>query len=129
MLTPVPSTTTTRRSLHQRLRPCCWRSLDRPASTPGAPSESPSYRAAQQRFVQTYPKAKVFLSDPSYPINSIQAAELAAGEAARHYYSLEQAGVIVAVDSDFLGVEQDHALSPRGERHRQVHREVGLAHS
>ncbi|MFO7566319.1 MAG: 4Fe-4S dicluster domain-containing protein, partial [Enhygromyxa sp.] len=76
-------------------------------------SLSPSLRAAQQRFVQTYPKAKVFLCDPTYPINSIRAAEMIAGEGARHYYSLEEAKVIVAVDADFLGVEQDHVRLAR----------------
>ncbi|HVH97464.1 MAG TPA: hypothetical protein VM869_02095, partial [Enhygromyxa sp.] len=76
-------------------------------------SLSPSFRAAQQRFVQTYPKAKVVLCDPSYPINAIRAAEMAAGEGARYYHSLEEAKVIVAADSDFLGVDQDHVRLTR----------------
>jgi Fe-S-cluster-containing dehydrogenase component len=84
-------------------------------------SLSPSFRAAQQRFVQTYPKAKVVLCDPSYPVNSIQAAELAAGEGARYYHSLEEATVILAADSDFLGVEQDHVrLAREFSRRRKV---------
>ncbi|PRP98309.1 Tetrathionate reductase subunit B precursor [Enhygromyxa salina] len=76
-------------------------------------SLSPSFRALQQRFVQTYPKAKVVLDDPTYPINSIRAAEMVAGEGARAYHDLEQATVIVAADSDFLGVEQDHVRLAR----------------
>jgi Fe-S-cluster-containing dehydrogenase component len=76
-------------------------------------SLSPSFRAAQQRFVQTYPKAKVVLCDPSYPINSIRAAEMVAGEGARYYHSLEEAKIIVAADSDFLGVDQDHVRLTR----------------
>src|SRR5690606_23002638 len=76
-------------------------------------SLSPSLRAAQQRFVQTYPKAKVVLCDPSYPINSIRAAEMVAGEGARAYFNLQEATVIVAADADFLGVEQDHVRLAR----------------
>jgi Fe-S-cluster-containing dehydrogenase component len=76
-------------------------------------SLSPSFRALQQRFVQTYPNAKVVLDDPTYPINTIRAAEMVAGEGARAYYSLTQASVIVAVDSDFLGVDQDHVRLAR----------------
>jgi Fe-S-cluster-containing dehydrogenase component len=76
-------------------------------------SLSPSFRALQQRFVQTYPKAKVVLDDPSYPINSITAAEMVAGEGARAYHSLEEAAVVVAADCDFLGVEQDHVRLTR----------------
>ncbi|PRQ04948.1 4Fe-4S dicluster domain-containing protein [Enhygromyxa salina] len=76
-------------------------------------SLSPSFRALQQRFVQTYPKAKVVLDDPTYPINSIRAAEMVAGEGARAFHSLQEATVIVAADSDFLGVEQDHVRLAR----------------
>jgi Fe-S-cluster-containing dehydrogenase component len=76
-------------------------------------SLSPSFRALQQRFVQTYPNAKVVLDDPSYPINTIRASEMVAGEGARAFYSLTEASVIVAVDSDFLGVEQDHVRLAR----------------
>ncbi|MCA9682274.1 MAG: 4Fe-4S dicluster domain-containing protein [Myxococcales bacterium] len=76
-------------------------------------SLSPSFRAMQQRFVQTYPQAKVVLCDPTYPINSIRAAEMAGGEGARAFYSLQEASVIVAVDSDFLGVDQDHTRLAR----------------
>jgi Fe-S-cluster-containing dehydrogenase component len=76
-------------------------------------SLSPSFRALQQRFVQTYPNAKVVLSDPTYPINTIRAAEMVAGEGARAYYNLTDASVVVAVDSDFLGVDQDHVRLTR----------------
>jgi Fe-S-cluster-containing dehydrogenase component len=76
-------------------------------------SLSPSFRALQQRFVQTYPNAKIVLDDPSYPINSIRAAEMVAGEGARAFYSLSEASVLLAVDSDFLGVEQDHVRLAR----------------
>jgi len=86
-------------------------------------SLSPSYCAAQQRFVQNYPKAKVVVCDPSYPINSIRAAEMAAGEGARYYHNLEQAAVIVAVDSDFLGVDTDHVrLAREYSRKRKIER-------
>lgn len=76
-------------------------------------SLSPSFRALQQRFVQTYPKAKVFLDDPTYPINSIRAAEMVAGEGARAFHNIQDATVIVAADSDFLGVDQDHVRLAR----------------
>ena len=78
-----------------------------------AGSLSPSYRALQQQFVKTYPKAKVVLCDPTYPINSIRAAEMAAGEGARYYHSLENASVILAADADFLGLDQDHVRLAR----------------
>jgi Fe-S-cluster-containing dehydrogenase component len=71
-------------------------------------SLSPSHRALQQRFVQAYPQAKVVLCDPTYPINTIRSAEMVAGEGTRIYYSLDRVKTIVAVDSDFLGVDQDH---------------------
>lgn len=76
-------------------------------------SLSPSYRALQQRFVQTYPNAKVVLDDPTYPVNTITAAEMVAGEGARAYYNLSEASVVVAVDSDFLGLDQDHVRLTR----------------
>ncbi len=76
-------------------------------------SLSPTFRALQQRFVQLYPQAKVVLSDPSYPINSIRAAEMVAGEGARHVYNVDGAKVILAVDSDFLVTDQDHVRLAR----------------
>jgi MoCo/4Fe-4S cofactor protein with predicted Tat translocation signal len=77
-------------------------------------SLSPSFRALQQRFVQTYPKAKVVLDDPTYPINAIRAAEMVTGEeGARAYHSLQDATVIVAADADFLGTGQDHVRLAR----------------
>jgi Fe-S-cluster-containing dehydrogenase component len=84
-------------------------------------SLSPSFRALQQRFVQTYPKVKVALCDPTYPINSIRAAELVAGEGARYFHSLDNASVILAADSDFLGVDQDHVrLAKEYSRKRKL---------
>ncbi|EDM75334.1 Fe-S-cluster-containing hydrogenase [Plesiocystis pacifica SIR-1] len=76
-------------------------------------SLSPSFRAAQQRFVQTYPKAKVVLSDPTFPVNTLRAAEMVGGEGAVTFHSLKDASVIVAVDSDFLSTEQDHVRLAR----------------
>ncbi|MFV8753067.1 4Fe-4S dicluster domain-containing protein [Nannocystaceae bacterium ST9] len=73
-----------------------------------AGSLSPSYRALQQRFVAAYPQAKVVLCDPTFPINTIRASEMVAGEGARAYYSLERVKTIVAVDCDFLGLDTDH---------------------
>lgn len=71
-------------------------------------SMSPTFRSLQQRFVQTYPQAKVVLCDPTYPINTIRAAEMVGGEGARSFHSLEDAKLVVAVDSDFLATETDH---------------------
>ncbi|NVB36527.1 4Fe-4S dicluster domain-containing protein [Pseudenhygromyxa sp. WMMC2535] len=67
----------------------------------------------QQRFVQAYPEAKVVLSDPSYPVNALRAAEMVAGEGSTYYHSLQEASTILAVDSDFLGTGQDHVRLAR----------------
>jgi len=76
-------------------------------------SMSPTYRATQQAFIKAYPKAKVVLSDPSYPINTVTASEMVAGEGALAHYSLEDASVILAADSDFLGTGPDHVRLAR----------------
>ncbi len=76
-------------------------------------SMSPSLRAMQQRFVQTYPEAKVVISDPTYPINAIRAAEMVGGDGARSFHSIKDASVIVAVDSDFMTLETDHVRLAR----------------
>ncbi len=76
-------------------------------------SLSPTHRALQQRFVLAYPNAKVVLCDSSFPVNTIRAAEMAAGEGARAHYSLDHAKVVAAIDCDFLATEQDHVRLAR----------------
>ena len=76
-------------------------------------SMSPTYRATQQEFVRAYPKAKVVLCDPSYPINTITASEMVAGEGAWAHYSVADAKVILAADSDFLVNGPDHVRLAR----------------
>ncbi len=78
-----------------------------------AGSLSPSYRGLQQRFVRAYPQAKVVLCDPTYPINTIRAAEMVGGEGSRVFYNLDDVKTIVAIDCDFLGVDQDHVRLAR----------------
>ena len=76
-------------------------------------SMSPSLRAMQQAFMLAYPKAKIAISDPTYPVNAVNAAERVAGPGARSYHSLDGAKIILSVDSDFMGSEQDHVRLTR----------------
>jgi len=76
-------------------------------------SHSPSYRGLLKLFQGRYPKARLFLDAPDYPVNSTQAAEMLCGDQARYFHSLENAQLVLAVDCDFIGTEQDHVRLAR----------------
>jgi molybdopterin-containing oxidoreductase family iron-sulfur binding subunit len=82
---------------------------------------SPSLRWRIGELSKRLPKAAVYISDPGAAMHTAKAAELLAGPAARTYYSLNNAQVIFAADSDFLGVDADHTrLSGEFAKNRQI---------
>lgn len=74
---------------------------------------SPSLRDALKNFTTSFPKARVFLDDPTAPVNAVAGVELLAGEGARFTYHLQGARVIFAADADLFATEQDHVRLQR----------------
>ncbi|MEE9385574.1 MAG: 4Fe-4S dicluster domain-containing protein [Nannocystaceae bacterium] len=84
-------------------------------------SMSPTYRGLLRDFRAKYSEARIFRSDPTYPANAVAGAELVAGKGARVFHNLRRAKVILALDSDFLGTDQDHVrLAREYARNRRV---------
>ncbi|TPV96780.1 MAG: 4Fe-4S dicluster domain-containing protein [Myxococcales bacterium FL481] len=73
-----------------------------------AHTQSPTQRSLLREYREAFPKARVFLSDATTPLNAIAGAEMVAGKGARAFHSLRRAKVILSADSDFLGTDQDH---------------------
>ncbi|MFT7581387.1 MAG: Fe-S-cluster-containing dehydrogenase component [Myxococcota bacterium] len=63
---------------------------------------SPTFRGQISKFRAAFPEARIFLSDPSWPVNARDAAIAVAGAGAFTQTSLTDAKVVAAFDSDFL---------------------------
>ena len=74
---------------------------------------SPTMRSQIALFKTRYAEARVFTSDATAPSNAIAAAELIGGPGARTTFSLANANVVFALDSDFLTAETDHVRLSR----------------
>ena len=66
---------------------------------------SPSLEAVKAHAMRKFPKAKWAEYEPISEDEAIDGAILAFGEALRPQYRFEKADVVVALDSDFLGVD------------------------
>jgi molybdopterin-containing oxidoreductase family iron-sulfur binding subunit len=101
-----------------------WRSLDAVfADTAARKGEgvglvvpqvlSPTFRGLLRELVTSSPQVRIYADDPVWPANAMAAAEAVGGPGTRIYYQLTDARAILAVDSDFLGHEQDHVRLTR----------------
>lgn len=66
---------------------------------------SPSYRAVKTAVLKAYPQAKWVEFDPFAPDNQLEGATIAFGQPLTPHYAFDKANVVVALDSDFLGVD------------------------
>ena len=66
---------------------------------------SPSYRALKASVLKAYPQAKWIEYDPFAPENALEGANIAFGQPLTARYAFDQARVVLALDSDFLGVD------------------------
>lgn len=71
------------------------------------PNNSPSSRRLQQAILQAMPQAKWYQYDPVDLDIHRRAASLAFGQGVKPYYDFEKADVVVTLDCDFLGGEDD----------------------
>jgi MoCo/4Fe-4S cofactor protein with predicted Tat translocation signal len=71
---------------------------------------SPSYRALKNTVLTTYPAAKWVEYDPFAPENQLQGTATAFGQPLTPHYAFDKADVVVALDSDFLGVDSGTML-------------------
>ncbi len=65
------------------------------------------------QFQKIYPKALFVNQDTSYSASRTNVAKLLSGETSDFVYSFEKAKVILAIDSDFLGLEADNVRNAR----------------
>ena len=63
---------------------------------------SPTLGAAMRELLTAYPEAKWIQYEPAARDNALAGARLAFGQAVQPVYHLDQAAVVVALDSDFL---------------------------
>jgi MoCo/4Fe-4S cofactor protein with predicted Tat translocation signal len=76
-------------------------------------SSSPSRARLQKLIGEKFPKARWFIYEPvDFDIHR-QAATQAFGQAVRPYFKLDEANIIVSLDSDFIGAEEDTYLNVR----------------
>src|SRR4051794_13110304 len=76
-------------------------------------SSSPSRARLQKVLAEKLPQAKWFVYEPvDFDIHR-EAASLAYGQPVTPYFKLDQADVIVALDSDFIGSEEDAHINIR----------------
>jgi Fe-S-cluster-containing dehydrogenase component len=84
-----------------------------------SPTQQQQLAALRQRL----PQARLFVDDPMAPAHAQAAAELVGGPGARTFHALADTRVVVALDSDFLGVETDHVrLTREWSRTRKLER-------
>jgi Fe-S-cluster-containing dehydrogenase component len=82
---------------------------------------SPTQLRQLAQLRQRMPEARLFVDDPMAPSHSLAAAELVGGPGACTFYTLADARVVAAFDSDFLGLETDHVrLTREWSRNRKV---------
>src|SRR5204863_8852394 len=70
-------------------------------------SSSPSRQRLQKAISEKFPQAKWYVHDPLGLDIHQRAASVATGQSVRPYYKFEAAKVIVSLDCDFLGSEED----------------------
>jgi molybdopterin-containing oxidoreductase family iron-sulfur binding subunit len=76
-------------------------------------NSSPSRARLQKRIGDKFPKARWFLHEPvDFDIHR-QAASLAFGKSVAPYFKFDEAKVIVSLDCDFIGSEQDAFINIR----------------
>lgn len=75
---------------------------------------SPSFDLIKAHYAQALPKAKWFSHEPITDANAREGWKLALGADARPRYDFAKAKVVVSVDSDFLGLEEDNVRHVRG---------------
>ncbi len=76
-------------------------------------SSSPSRARVQKLISDKFPKARWFIHEPvDFDVHR-QAASLAFGKSVAPYYKLDEARVIVSLDCDFIGGEEDACLHIR----------------
>jgi len=76
-------------------------------------SSSPSRARLQKLVGDKFPKARWFVHEPvDFDIHR-QAAALAFGKSVRPYYKLDEAKVILSLDCDFIGGEEDAYINIR----------------
>src|SRR5437016_4340394 len=76
-------------------------------------SSSPSRARLQKLIRDKFPKARWFIHEPvDFDVHR-QAASVAFGKSVRPYYKLDEAKVIVSLDCDFIGGEEDACLHIR----------------
>src|SRR5947199_1822 len=74
---------------------------------------APSRTRLQKVLAEKLPQAKWFVYEPvDFDIHR-EAASLAYGQPVTPYFKLDQADVIVALDSDFIGSEEDAHINIR----------------
>jgi molybdopterin-containing oxidoreductase family iron-sulfur binding subunit len=72
------------------------------------PGNSPSRQRMQQLVAQKFPQAKWYSHDPVDTDIHQRAATRIAGRSVRPIYRLENAAIIVSLDCDFIGGEEDN---------------------
>ncbi len=71
---------------------------------------SPSYSAVKKAALEKWPKAKWIEYEPVNNDNALEGAKLAFGEALTGHPNFEKAKVVVALESDFLGLDASTVL-------------------
>ncbi len=69
------------------------------------PSISPSFMRLRSKVKEKFPRAKFYTWDACSTGNIREGAKIATGQAANVVYALENAKVVLSIDSDFLGTE------------------------
>ena len=77
------------------------------------PTQSPSRDRLLAQFAQRFPQARVYSHDPLDLDVAQRASVRVLGQNASPYYKLDQANVIVSLDCDLLGTEEDRHRSIR----------------
>ncbi len=77
-------------------------------------STSPTRARMIEMITRRYPGAKVYTYEPLDPTLGQQAASIAFGTQGTLYHRVDRAKVILSLDCDFLGVEEDPHRSIRG---------------
>jgi molybdopterin-containing oxidoreductase family iron-sulfur binding subunit len=84
-------------------------------------SSSPSRRRLQKMIREKYPHAKWYIHEPIGLDIAARAASTAFGQSVKPYYQFDKANVIVSLDCDFIGSEEDaHINIRRFAQHRAL---------
>lgn len=74
---------------------------------------SPAIAALQKEFLDTFPKAKWYVYEPVSDSNQFNAVRAVSGNEGRILYHPDQAKVLLSIDADFLGAEQENVVYSR----------------